>query len=217
VVAEIACALALLVAAGLSVAGGARMVSQPGGFNSARLLRMDIPLPESKYDAPAARREFAASLTARLEAIPGVERAAMAFVLPASGWSPVVQFVMENQPVPEAARRPSTGFRAVSPEYFETMRIPILRGRAFSTFDREGTEPVAIISASMAERFWPGQDPVGARVRLADSKEWLNIVGVAGDVRMYNWWDGEDRAAMYLPLRQDPPAGNVQAVVRVGA
>jgi putative ABC transport system permease protein len=85
VVAEIACALALLVAAGLSMAGGARMVSQPGGFDSARLLRMDIPLPETRYDAPAARRDFAASLTARLEAIPGVERAAMAFVLPASG------------------------------------------------------------------------------------------------------------------------------------
>jgi hypothetical protein len=94
------------------------------------------------------------------------------------------------------------------------MRIPILQGRAFSIFDREGAEPVAIISASMAERFWPGQDPVGKRVRPADSREWLKIVGVAGDVRMYNWWDGEDQAVMYLPLRQAPPAGNVQAVVR---
>lgn len=131
VVAEIACALALLVAAGLSVAGGARMVSQPGGFVSAGLLRMSIPLPESQYHDPARRREFAAALIAKLEAIPGAERAAMAFVLPASGWSPERDFVIENQALPDATHRPRTGFRSVSPGYFETMRIPILKGRAF--------------------------------------------------------------------------------------
>ena len=95
--------------------------------------------------------------------------------------------------------------------------MPLLRGRAFSTFDREGTQPVAIVSAAMAERFWPGSDPLGRRLRLDDSREWLTVVGVVGDVTMYNWWDGMDVAAVYRPLRQAPPSGVLNGVVRTTA
>ena len=97
------------------------------------------------------------------------------------------------------------------------MEIPVQRGRAFSTFDREGTQPVAIVSASMAERFWRGGDAVGRRVRLDDSREWLTVVGVVGDVTMYNWWDGIDAAAIYRPLRQHPPSDNLNGIVRTTA
>lgn len=216
VAAEIAFALALLVGAGLILGGGIRMVNQPGGFDAHQLLRFDIPLPESKYADPGSRRVLADSLLERVESLPAVEGAALANVLPAAGWNPTVAFVVEDDPIPDPARRPHAGFRAVSSSYFETMRIPIVSGRAFSSFDREGTQEVAIISASLAARFWPGRDPIGNRLRLDDSAiGWVTIVGVAGDVTMYNWWDGIDLSAIYIPLRQAPPAHAISAVARV--
>ena len=180
VVGEIAFALALLVAAGLALAGGARLANQPGGFDSHRLLTFNLPLPGTRYDEPGARRELATSLLARIEAVPGVEDAALASVLPAAGWSPSVPFVVEEDPLPDPARHPRTGFRVVSSRYFEAMRIPIVRGRPFSSADREGAPPVAVISAALADRFWPGRDPVGKRLRLTDAPAtWITIVGVA--------------------------------------
>jgi putative ABC transport system permease protein len=87
------------------------------------------------------------------------------------------------------------------------MRIPLVRGRTFSSSDREGSQPVAIISASMAQRFWPGQDPSGRLLRLDESgDEWVTVVGVVGDVKMYNWRDGGNSDAVYMPLGQAPPA-----------
>jgi putative ABC transport system permease protein len=107
------------------------------------------------------------------------------------------------------------GYRSVTPEYFETMRIPIERGRSVSPNDSEKAQPVAVISASMAKRYWPGENPIGKRVRLdAVSNAWLSVVGVAGDVRMYNWWDGDDERAVYVPFRQAPPGGTLHAVLR---
>lgn len=215
VVLEIAAALALLVAAGLTLAGGARLVNQPGGFDPRGVLTLQIPLPDAIYAEPARRRQFAADLVTELEAIPAVERAALASVVPTAGWNPAVPFTIEDQPFPDPARRPRTGFRIVSPGYFDVMRIPLKSGRTFSHVDREDDQPVAIVSASLAERYWPGQAPTGKRIRLdGPHSEWRTIVGVAGDVRMYNWWDGEDPVAVYIPLRQSPPAGLVHAVVK---
>jgi predicted permease len=169
----------------------------------------------TKYGKPASRRQFASDLLARVEAIPGVEGAALASVVPAAGWNPMLPFEIENQPEPDPARRPRTGDRVVSTAFFEAMQIPITRGRSFSAADQEDGQPVAIVSAAFADRYWPGQDPTGKRLRVDDQNgEWLTVVGVAGDVRMYNWWDGENPVVVYRPLRQAPPAGLVYAVVR---
>jgi len=214
-VAQIACALALLITASLTVAGGIQLVNQPGGFDAERLLRLEISLPAERYREPAARREFARAFLQRLEPLPMVERMALASVLPAGGWSPAASVQMEDHPEPDPARRPRVGYRSVTPEFFETMRIPIERGRSFSSNDGETAQPVAVISASMAERYWPGEDAIGKRVRLdAVSDAWLSVVGVAGDVRMYNWWDGDDERAVYVPFRQAPPGGTLHAVLR---
>jgi predicted permease len=215
VVVEIALAFALLVAAGLVLGGGVRLVNQPGGFDATRLLTFNLQLPEARYRDSESRRELAGRLLAQIEALPAVERAALANVLPAAGWSPTVPFVIEEDPNPDPARRPHSGFRVVSSGYFDAMRIPIVSGRAFSSFDREDTQQVAIISASLAERFWPGRDAIGRRVRLDGSTAgWITIVGVAGDVTMYNWWDGIDLSAVYVPLRQAPAGTALSAVVR---
>jgi putative ABC transport system permease protein len=227
VVAEIAFALAILVAAGLTVRSGTRLVSQPGGFDARRLLLLEVTLPERTYGAPAARRTFASALTTRLGAIPGVEGAAVANVLPAGGWSPASPVLVEDDlatggaaardRLADPTRWPRAGYRSVSEGFFETLRIPLLRGRGFSTADREDGQRVAVVSAAFAARFWPGRDPVGRRVRLGDGGspgDWLTVVGVVADVSMYNWWDGIDYLALYVPLRQAPPAGVVHAVVR---
>ena len=215
VVAEIACALALLVGAGLTLSAGVRMASQPGGFDARQLLRFGLTLPETKYADDTSRRALADSLVDRIAALPTVESAAVANVLPASNWSPSTTFVTEGDQSPDPAGRLHAGFRAVSTGYFDTMRIPILQGRAFSGFDREGSQEVAIVSASLAARLWPGRNAIGQRLRLDDpAPTWITVVGVAGDVTMYNWWDGIDLSAIYVPLRQAPPAGAMSAVLR---
>jgi putative ABC transport system permease protein len=119
VVAEIALALALLIAAGLTLAGGVRLVNQPGGFESEELLTLQIPLPDSKYGGPASRREFASALIAQIEGIPSVQRVGLANILPASGWSPSRSFVVDHDPAPDPSRRPRAGYRAVSADYFD--------------------------------------------------------------------------------------------------
>jgi putative ABC transport system permease protein len=215
VVAEIAFALSLLAAAGLAIDGGARMIAAPGGFDSRSLLTVNVPLPESRYADAARRRTFADTLETRLESIAAVRHAALANVLPAAGWSPTQPLVVEGAPVQDAAHRPTAGFRAVSAGFFETMGIPIVRGRAFSSADREDAQPVAIVSASLAARFWPGGDAVGRRVQLGDATErWLTIIGVAGSVTMYNWWDGINLDAVYVPLGQSTPAGSLSVALR---
>jgi putative ABC transport system permease protein len=214
VVAEMAFALSLLVAAGLALDGGARMIAAPGGFDSGSLLTFNVPLPESRYADPAVRRTFGETLQARLEGISIVQHASLANVLPAAGWSPTRPLQVEGLAVDDVSMRPTPGFRAVSAGYFETMGIPILSGRAFSSIDREDAQPVAIVSAALAARFWPSGNAVGRRVRISDSDRWLTIVGVAGNVTMYNWWDGIDLDAVYVPLRQSPPAANLSIAVR---
>jgi putative ABC transport system permease protein len=143
-VAQVACALTLLIVAGLTVAGGIRLIEQPGGFAAEGLLRMEISLPAERYREPAARREFARNLLERIHPLPMVERAALASVLPAGGWSPSASVQLADHPEPDPARRPRVGYRSVTPEYFDTMRIAItccdhqrLDGRAVLA----GTEP----------------------------------------------------------------------------
>jgi len=215
VVTEIAFALTLLVAAGLVLGSGVRMVNDPGGFDARQVLRFDIPLSESKYPDPVTRQQIADNLLARIEAIPVIERAAIANILPAAGWNPSTPFMLADEPVADPARRPRAGYRAVSTAYFKTMRIPIVSGREFSTFDRNGAQQVAIISRSLAERFWPGSDALGKRILVGEPPAtWVTIVGVAGDVAMYNWWDGLDYSAVYVPLSQSSPPAALSVAVR---
>jgi len=138
----------------------------------------------------------------------------MASILPAAGWSPTTRVLVEHQPVPEAGAEPRAGYQAVSSGYFHAMRIPIVSGRAFSGLDREDTQPVAVVSAATASRLWPDDDAVGRRLRIGDANEWHTVVGVAGDVTMYNWWDGVDYQRVYVPSRQAAPEGVLYAAVR---
>jgi putative ABC transport system permease protein len=94
------------------------------------------------------------------------------------------------------------------------MRIPVLSGREFSVADRAGSQPVAVVSEATARRFWPGGDALGRRIRVDDDGRWMTIVGVAGNVMMYNWWDGMDLQRVYVPLMQASGEGVLLAAVR---
>jgi len=225
VVAEISFALSILIAAGLTLRSAARMIDKPGGFDADRLLMMQTTLSERKYREPAARRRFAGELVDRLEHVPGVEAAAVANILPANGWSPATPVLVEDEFVggnsgrgdilADPGRWPRSGYRSVSENFLRTMGIRLLSGRGFDSADRDERQPVAMVSESFAKRFWPDRSAIGKRIRLADSSgAWLTVVGVVADVNMYNWWDGMDYTAVYVPLRQAPPSGVLQAVVR---
>ena len=215
VVAEIAFALALLIASASVFGAAMRMVSRPGGFDGGRMLTFEIPLPSDRYASDDARREFGTALVAAIERQPGVEGVVATNVLPAAGWSPATALIPEGLPPAPAAQWPQSGFRSVSPGFFEIMGIPIVSGRPFSAADRETGAGVAVVSASLAERLWRGAPAAGKRVRLEHAPDqWVTVVGVAGDVSMYNWWDGVDHQAVYVPLRQHPPRGGLQVGVR---
>ena len=211
---EIAFALAGLVAAALIVESGTRLATQPGGFEPRELVTMEISVPEPQYATAAARHALADGLLERLRATPGVQTAALSSILPAMGWSPSTRIVAEDRSAPSESATPPAGFQLVSPGYFGAMRIPIISGREFSTLDREDSEPVAIISETLARRFWPGGSALGRRVRFGDREVWHTVVGVAGDVTMYNWWDGVDYQRLYVPFRQGAPDGVLYAAAR---
>ena len=214
VVAEIAFALAVLVAAGLIVSSGARLITQPGGFDPDQLMTLELSVPEKQYATPASRRELADALLAQLRATPGVQTAALSSILPASGYSPSSAMLVEDRPLADESAAPSVGYQLVSPGYFEAMKIPLVQGRELSDFDREDTQPVAVISEAIANRLWPGESALGRRVRFGDTGVWHTVVGVARNVTMYNWWDGVDYQRAYLPLRQGTGEGVLYAAVR---
>ena len=104
--------------------------------------------------------------------------------------------------MPDASQQPLADYRAVTTDLFAALRIPLQQGRGFSTADREGSLPVAIVSRSFAHRYWPNAEAIGRRVRVADGL-WLTVVGVCGDV-IQDWFIDRNRAAIYVPYRQAP-------------
>ena len=181
VIAETALTLVLVAGAGLMIQNFLRLRSQPLGFGAAGLVTMEM-VPSAAYARVEARSTLVRRIVEQVQTIPGMS-AAITTVNPLGGgtWSaPVV--------TPEAAARDpfavfSVNHRLITPGLFDTMGIPLLRGRGFGEQDRAGAPPVAIVSARMARTFWPDQDAVGKRIRVArPGTDWLTVVGVAGDV-----------------------------------
>jgi len=205
VVSEIALALLLLAGAGVMLKSFARLRGQDPGFRPDRLLTIRMVLSEAKYPGAAERRAFYDRLLGRVASLPGVESEAMVSYLPLTFTGGHYSFSIEGSPVEVAANLPTAVYRTVSPEYFETMGIPLFRGRGFTEQDREGTPPVVVIDRILAERFWPGQDAVAKRLKLgeADSSEpWQTVVGVVGNVRQIQL-SAELKPAIYVSYHQE--------------
>jgi putative ABC transport system permease protein len=186
VVAEVSLALALLVSAGLLLRSLERLFSVDVGFRSSALLTMQVQETGRKYDADTARYQFFERARQAVERVPGVTAAAFTSQLPLSGDLDGYGIEFENEYNPQddaAALR-----YAVSPNYFETMGIPLLRGRLLNEHDVPGAPMAVLISESLAKRKFPGRDPIGTGIRIGPAsgnpkEPWSIIVGVVGDVK----------------------------------
>jgi putative ABC transport system permease protein len=212
VVAEIAAALALVVAATLAVRAAQRLGAGPQGYEPDRLVSFKLVLPEGRYAAAEARSAFAALALERLATLPGIESVAAANVLPATGENYGRVVAVEGEAEPNPAVAPHADLRTVSPGYFETLRLPIVAGRGLRPGDDAGATPVAVVSRSMAERYWPGREAVGQRFRAGDATEpWRTVVGVAGD-HLHHWFSRRDAPTYFVPFAQQPRFGLTFAV-----
>ena len=199
VVAQIAVSLVLLVAAGLFVRTLRNAYAIDPGFaaNDVLVARLDLEL--QGYDADRSRR-FQEDLERRLSALPGVTAASLALNLPfGGGYDTRIQDEATATPDAEGYR---TDRNAVTPEYFETMGIAVVRGRGFSTADRAGAPDVAIVNEAVAERLWPGADPLGKRFVQEYGGPALLVVGVARDAKYRSLFE-DRRLTYYQPLAQD--------------
>jgi putative ABC transport system permease protein len=202
VVAEVAGALALLVGAAICVRGAVGLLGGPQGYDPDNVLTLRVSLPEARYKDEAARRGFARDALARLARLPGVQRATLVNALPASGSNTSDAIELEGAPPSDASDRPEADSRSVDPEYFDAMGIPVVGGRALLASDTEGAPAVAVVSRAMAERFWPGRDPIGRRFKAGDGP-WLSVVGISGDV-IQHWFSRRWYPTFYQAYEQRP-------------
>jgi putative ABC transport system permease protein len=202
VIAEVALTLAMLVGSGLLVKHFVGLVTTYNGYDRSSTLTMRIALPDDPYGEPKRSAAFYEDVLERIETLPGVESAAAVRVLPSDDTCPRVPFAIEDQPASSPTETPQINQQVVTHDYFATLRIPVLEGRAFTREDRADTLPVALVSDSARRSFWPNEDPVGKRVKVRDDGPWLTVVGVVGDVKQH-WIEKVARPTVYIPFEQN--------------
>ena len=206
VVAQLALALVLLVGAGLLVRTFWNLRGVDPGFQAAQLLTFRVELSDTRYRTVAEQTRFRTAALDALGALPGA-RAAMVSELPLSGESLDHDFLVEGWPPVAPGDEPSVETRSVLGDYFAIMGIPLRAGRGFNATDLNAGAPlVGIANEALVRKYFPGQDPVGKRVRWAreDEPHWITIVGVAGDVHHFGL-DQPDLPAVYSPYPQTEP------------
>jgi len=216
VAAELALSLVLVVGAALLLQSFSRLAHARLGFEASDVLTFQLDLPDARYQADADAARFHERVLAGLRRLPGVDSAASISGLPLTDDRRMnLAFRIEGQ-TPDPARVSSARYNSVSPGLFAALRIPVRRGRGIIDGDTADHPPVAVISESMAKRYFPGQDPLGKRISLAGidtaEKDWRTIVGVVGDVRDTSPERPGD-PQMYMPFAQRP-LGGIAFVVR---
>ena len=205
VVAEIAVALVLLAASGLLLRSFEKMRQVDLGFQPDHTLVASYSLPREHYSTQAAIDEFNHELFRRLQALPGVTNVGLTEFLPASGNNSSSAFLAEGYvPAKEGSLDLATP-AGVQGDYFEAMRIPLLRGRLFTPADKEGNQLVVIVNKTLAEQSWPGQDPIGKRFRIGTQTmqtPWATVVGEVADVKEGSP-DQPSKQQYYVPVAQE--------------
>ena len=202
VVSEVALSLVLLIGAGLLVHSFARVQNVEPGFDARGMLTLRLALPESRYTTFEQGDRFFDALFAALRARPGVEAVAAANALPFSGVGGSRTFHIEGREPKRPEDQPEEQLRIVTDGYFQTMRIPVVKGREFTDRDRLSAPRVAVVNEALARKHWPGETPVGRRVAFSrDEPHWYEIVGVVANIK-HRGLDAADRPELYVPYRQ---------------
>ena len=181
VMSEMALAIILLVGAGLLLRSFQRLLSVQPGFQSRGVLTASMTLPHSRYPEEKQQSAFARDLMMRLRSLPGVVIAGAASSLPFTSYNLGASIFFEGRPVPPVGSRPSVPIISVTPGYFQSLSIPLLAGRDFSSGDSSRRPRVAIVSAAFAQQFFAHEDPMGKRISWGEPTRWAMIVGVVGN------------------------------------
>ncbi|MDP2471692.1 MAG: ABC transporter permease [Candidatus Palauibacterales bacterium] len=211
VIAEVALSLVLLIGAGLMIQSLAQLRKVDKGFDPENVFTARVQLPRIKYDGKEAAWAFYQEFIDRVEALPGATSASLSQIVPLQGNSWENYIYPEGVEIVQENGR-SVLFHMITPSHFETLGIPILRGRGFTTADREGNGRVVVVDERMAEEFWPGEDPIGKRVtweteEVADGHDgdapriWRTVIGVTRNTRHYEL-ENPSRIQLYVPIQQ---------------
>lgn len=208
VVAEVALGLVLLIGAGLMIRSFGSLVNVHPGFDPNNVLSGRFTLSAPAFDDTDARRRYVTQTLDRLQSLPGVDSAAFVAPMPFSGAEIGGDFQIDGHPAPEPGREPVANVRNVTPQYFQTIRIPLLKGRYFNEKDQRGIVGSAIVNDTLAKRYFPNEEPLGKRIKElhvnqneGDPKQY-EIVGVVGDVH-HNSLIRATTPEIYLSHRQN--------------
>jgi predicted permease len=216
-VAQISLAVALVIGAALISKGMSSMLHLADEYHPNKILTFNVQMPPARYDNPRKLAAFYADSLTKLRALPGVTHAEVSSALPYSdnGW--MQDMAIENRPVVPGKFQSALHLQ-VSQGYFDAFHISIVAGRAFSANDTLDTLPVAVVSQQFVARYFPGENPIGHRIRMgrADIKDpWLTIVGIAEETS-YSTWDQTRQPAVYMSAAQVPLQGTTYAVMTDG-
>ncbi|MBD0372279.1 MAG: ABC transporter permease [Pyrinomonadaceae bacterium] len=215
VVSEVALSLVLLVGAGLLIRSFISLLNTSPGFDAEAILTVDVPLSRAKYPEAGQQVTFVQQLLQRTKEVPGVASVAAVNILPLSGNGRESSFTIAGRPAPPQGQEPDAEASTVTPGYFRTMGIPLMRGRAFNEGDKKDAPPVVIISEALARMNFPGEDPLGKRLVIRDDMPPFEIVGVVGDIR-HEKLETETHPEYYLSFYQIPER-QVNLVVRAAS
>lgn len=205
VVAQFALSLVLLTGATLLVKSFSKLLSVDPGFRAENVWTGRVDLPASKYPDDAALRRFYAQFLDRVQILPNVRAAGLCQRLPFFGGGDGNGFSAEGREPGQDEPLLNAWYRDVSPRYFTAMGIPIIRGRAFLDTDTETSPRVAVVDETLARRFWPGEDPVGKRIRIGRASwrtDLMTVVGVVASVK-HRKLDEQSAYYVYRPVSQD--------------
>src|SRR5262249_16887898 len=184
-VVEMALSVALVAVSALLIQSMLAIQQAPLGFDPSNVFTLSFRLPPNKYPKPEDIARFFKTAIERVRAVPGVDTAALVRAVPFSGNGGTVGYVVEGKPVADPARMPQARFHLVTPDYFRTMKIPLLKGRDFTDRDDLQAPLVSVVNETFAKRAFPGEDPIGKRFTTPQTQGPITIVGVAGDAKHY--------------------------------
>ncbi len=200
VVGQVALSLLLLIGAGLLVHSFRQLLRVDPGFDAHNVLSMNVSLPTVKYGKPQQQIEFFDEVLRRVSALPGVRSAAISAALPLS-WKRITPMLPEGQAEVPLSQRPFLDIEAVSPQWLETMRVPLQAGRDFTAADNAQSHKVAIVNETFARRFWPNENPLGKTIVVGRGPDPSEVIGVSADVKNKGLAQ-ETQAQIYVPFPQ---------------